>query len=601
MNRWLCTMLVVAAATLAGGARAQIEIHPLPDAAPAKPVPLGGHALTAADAGAWLDAQLAPALRDRAATGAAVAVVVDGEVGALKGYGRDGSGRAIDPLATRFALGDASAAFVWTAVMQLAATGKVDLDADVGRYLGTRVPACGGKPVTLRRLMTHTAGGIDAGRTAAAGWACGERSPATDAVPSWSRQDAALAARIVTRVSGTGLAAYATQQVFDPIGMHGAVFDAPADDGMGGAEVTAQAMGAYLAAMLPGNRPLAAAALPPAAATQMQAASVPLAPGVPGMALGLRRFDRNGWQAVGLAARVGSGAVLFALVPDSRAGLFIALEGRDADAVAAVLFDGFMDRYFPARPVVAHAPPATAAADAAQLVGSYRSSRAASGGFRAIAGLFDQGRIEMAAGSGIVTHGLAGTATAQRWHEVAPSRWQRTDGRGWLGVVAGHDRVYHVAVRSLASPEVWRPVPAWASARWNLPLLWVTLALLAGLTLAWPLAVWRAPRATPRTWLQRAHGAALVQLACAAGWAWTVWRADAGAAGGGFDLAVRGVQVLGVASLVGVAVAVVSGWQSWRHSCPAWRRLDAGLLLAAGLAGAWFILAFGLLVPSLAL
>ncbi|HET8765064.1 MAG TPA: serine hydrolase domain-containing protein [Rhodanobacter sp.] len=583
MNRWVCAMLL-AAMTLAGGARAQIEIHPLPDAAPATPVPLGGHALTAADAGAWIDAQLASALRDHAITGAAVAIVVDGEAKVLKGYGRDGDGHPIDGQATRFALGNASATFTWTALMQLAAAGKVDLDADVGRYLGTSSSPRGGRPPTLRQLMTHTAEFTDTGNAQPADAACVMRPAVSDVAPSWSRCDAALAARVVAHVSGMDLATYVARWVFEPIGMPGAAFGNPAGD----ATATAPAMGNYLAALLPGNRPIDAAALPPAEARQMLDASVPLAPGVPGMALGWRRFDRNGWQAVGLASPTPAGSVLLALVPDSRAGLFIALDGRGAGALGTSLFDGFMGRYFPPRPSVAPARPATAVADAARLAGSYQSSRAVAGGFRAIAGLFGQARIT-AAGGEIITRDLAGMTGVHRWRETVPSRWQGVDGHGYLGVAVHDGRVQHVAVRSLAPPEVWRPVPRWASARWNLPLLWATLALLAVLTLAWPLVAWRGPRDAAWRWLQGAHAAALVQLGCAVGWAWVARLPDAPA------LAVRGVQVLGVAALAGVVVAAAGTWQAWRRPCRAWWRLDSGLLLAGGLAGAWFILAFGLL------
>lgn len=591
MKRWVGAVLAVVCMAVAMAAAAQIEIHRLPDAEPIKPIPLGGHALTAVDATAWLDAQLAQALRTRAIDGATVAVVADGKVAVLKGYGRAAGGQAADPQTTRYALGDASAVWVWTAVMQLADAGRLDLDADVGRYLGTPVPPRAGKPVTLRRLMTHTAGFADVGRATDFAAACAQRpAPATTA-PSWSACDAALAARVVARVTGESVATYVAQHVFGPVGMPGARLEAQT----GTATVTAQALADYLTAMLPGNRPIAAAALSPAAARAMEGANTPLAPGVPGMALGVRRFDRHGWPAIGLAASTPGQGVLWALLPDSAAGLVVAADGRAAGAFGAALFAGFMQRYFPPRPTVASAPPATAAADAARLVGDYRSSRAPAGGFRAIAGLFDQAHIGAAAGGGIVTLGLADPSGPQRWHETAPSRWSRADGRGQLGVALGHGRVSHVAVRTLAPPEVWLPVPRWASARWNLPLLWIALALLVLAMPAWLVLARRMPAAGPRRWLRGAHAFALVPLACAAGWAWLVWHAQAA---GGAALAVRGVQVLGVVSLLAPLVAAGYLWQTWRRPCSRWQRLDAALLLAATLAAAWFILAFGLLAPQ---
>src|SRR6185369_10883284 len=60
---------------------------------------------------------------------------------------------------TLFRVGSISKLFVWTAVMQLVEQGRVDLDADVNRYLkGVAVPATFKEPVTLAHLMTHTAG-----------------------------------------------------------------------------------------------------------------------------------------------------------------------------------------------------------------------------------------------------------------------------------------------------------------------------------------------------------------------------------------------------------------------------------------------------------
>ena len=49
--------------------------------------------------------------------------------------------------------------FTCTAVMQQVEEGKLDLDADVNSYLdGVQIPATFEQPVTLKHLMTHTAG-----------------------------------------------------------------------------------------------------------------------------------------------------------------------------------------------------------------------------------------------------------------------------------------------------------------------------------------------------------------------------------------------------------------------------------------------------------
>src|SRR5437762_6993297 len=64
----------------------------------------------------------------------------------------------VDPERTLFRPGSVSKLFTWTAVMQLVEQGKLDLDRDVNTYLDFKVPDAFGAPVTLRNVMTHTAG-----------------------------------------------------------------------------------------------------------------------------------------------------------------------------------------------------------------------------------------------------------------------------------------------------------------------------------------------------------------------------------------------------------------------------------------------------------
>src|SRR3546814_16916919 len=42
--------------------------------------------------------------------------------------------------------------------MQQLEAGKLDLDKDINAYLDFRIPPYDGKPITLRNIMTHTAG-----------------------------------------------------------------------------------------------------------------------------------------------------------------------------------------------------------------------------------------------------------------------------------------------------------------------------------------------------------------------------------------------------------------------------------------------------------
>src|SRR5689334_7427875 len=118
------------------------------------------HALTHDDLEAFLDGFFPDALARADIAGAVVVVVKDGQVLLEKGYGySDVQTRApVDPARTLFRPGSISKLFTWTAVMQLVEQGKLDLDRDVNAYLDFRIPEAFGKPITLRNLMTHTAG-----------------------------------------------------------------------------------------------------------------------------------------------------------------------------------------------------------------------------------------------------------------------------------------------------------------------------------------------------------------------------------------------------------------------------------------------------------
>ena len=64
----------------------------------------------------------------------------------------------VDPARTLFRIGSVSKLFTWTAVMQLVELGKLDLDADVNQYLDFTTPATYPQPITLKHILTHTAG-----------------------------------------------------------------------------------------------------------------------------------------------------------------------------------------------------------------------------------------------------------------------------------------------------------------------------------------------------------------------------------------------------------------------------------------------------------
>jgi CubicO group peptidase (beta-lactamase class C family) len=127
----------------------------------------GAHAATRRPAddqrefASFVDGFLAGIQKDRVIPGMAFVAVRNGEVLYLKGYGVADleSGTPVDPERTMFRTGSLSEPVTATAVMQLAERGRISLDEDVNIYSRRwKLPETFPEPVTVRNLLTHTAG-----------------------------------------------------------------------------------------------------------------------------------------------------------------------------------------------------------------------------------------------------------------------------------------------------------------------------------------------------------------------------------------------------------------------------------------------------------
>src|SRR5580693_9223108 len=190
--------------------------------------------LTADDVGAFMDGLVPYGIEHGDVAGGVVVIVKDGKILFAKGYGfSDVAKRApVIPDQTMFRPGSVSKTFTWTAVMQLVQAGKIDLDRDVNAYLDFKIPEKFGKPITMRNLMTHTAGfedGIDKSFVKKAD----QLFPLADymknymparieppgKVVAYSNYGASLAGYIVQRLSGESYADYIANHILKPLGM----------------------------------------------------------------------------------------------------------------------------------------------------------------------------------------------------------------------------------------------------------------------------------------------------------------------------------------------------------------------------------------------
>ena len=190
-----------------------------------------------------VDSAIVKSMTDHSVPGAALAVVRDGKIVQLRGYGCANiqNNVAVDPERTVFHVASVSKPFVSLAVVQLAARGTVDLHADVNRYLQTmQVPNGWDRPITLHDLLTHTAGLEEsvvgyAARTPAdlrplgeflaeklpkRGWPPGD-------VTGYSNYGYALAGYVVESVTGKSFADYERDEIFAPLGMTHSSFRQP--------------------------------------------------------------------------------------------------------------------------------------------------------------------------------------------------------------------------------------------------------------------------------------------------------------------------------------------------------------------------------------
>jgi len=368
---------------------------------------------------AFIDETMAQALASEHIAGAAVAVVMAGEVIFANGYGDADREKAtpVDPARTVFRLGSIAKPVVGTAVMQLVEQGVLDLDADVNGYLEAfRIPQTFAAPVTLRHLLTHTAGfeervvGDDRHRPP------DQLRPLAQALPdlmparvrppgqiaSYSNWSAALAGHVVELVSGQPFAAYVERNIFAPLGMTRSTFREPlpaplagdlavgyhhedgafvaqdfeflSDLGPAGAlSGTVEDMARFMIAHLQGGRLGDARILGADTAARMQRRQFASHPRLAGMAISFGEATLGGHRILQHSGGTAAFHTNMALWPDHGVGLFAAFNGR-GEAGDSVL-RAFLERYFPDPEPPGLAPPAGFDARSARYTGFYRGNR----------------------------------------------------------------------------------------------------------------------------------------------------------------------------------------------------------------------------------
>lgn len=379
----------------------------------------------AAEMEAFLDELLKQEMEENHIAGAAVSVVKDGEVFFTKGYGYADLENKIpvDPGQTLFKIGSVTKLFTWTAVMQLAEKGQLDLDADVNTYLDFHIPDTYPLPITLRHLMTHTAGfedlHVDMVRLQSADLApegewLAAHIPARvyppGEVAAYSNYGAALAGYIVARVSGETYSQYVQRHILDPLGMQNtsAQLTLPEElsahesvgytyeDGAfqifpnlygqvdlfpaGIIRSTAADMARFMLAQLQDGRYNGAQILEPATAQEMQATHYAPDSRLLGTSYGFFDFSDNGQRVIGHSGEAEPMESLLLLLPEQHVGVFVVYNSLGGDTLTRQHFGfqrAFFDHYYPAPAIGPVQPPTDFAGRADRFVGTYKVTRSA--------------------------------------------------------------------------------------------------------------------------------------------------------------------------------------------------------------------------------
>jgi len=416
----LCATLAAAQTPTEGRPAAKGPVSKSP--APALLSAPGSHVLDDTVAlGQFLDGVMKTQVNDDHVASAVIAVVKDGRVLYARGYGNANIAdhTPVDPATSMFRIGSISKLFTWTAVMQLVEQGKIDLNADVNTYLkGFQIPAAFGKPVTMKDLMTHSAGFEDGSlgylitddslRVVPIAVAMRIHMPARVRPPgvlsAYSNYSAALAGLIVQQVSGIPYDEYIRRNILDPLDMHYATFHEPlpADlkaDGVtaytreagifapkpfeyvggfspaGSGSMSAIAMTHFMIAHLQNGQYGTAHILQPQTVELMHSRAFANDPRLPGMDLGFYEQRMNGLHVIGHEGDTQYFHSAMFLIPDKNVGIFMSYAGSGAAAIRAGTLQAFFDRYYPAPLPTIPPAPANFAQTAQKYTGDYRFAR----------------------------------------------------------------------------------------------------------------------------------------------------------------------------------------------------------------------------------
>ena len=472
---------------------------------------------------AFMDGAVNAQLKARHIPGATVAVVKDGQVIFAKGYGYADieKRRPVAANQTLFRVGSVSKLFIWTAVMQLAQQDKLDLDADVNIYLKDfQIPATYSKPITLKNLMSHTAGFEDL----AIGGRVFVRS-SSDVMPldvylktkiparvrppgeqtAYSNYGSSLAAYIVEQVSGMPFDRYVDENILLPLDMNNTTLIQPLPSRLassmsngyvysnnaytakpfeyvqtwpaGSMSSTSEDMAKFMIAHLQNGRYGNSRIMQENTAQQMHSRLFTNDPGVNGMTYGFWEISPGNPRIIGH----GGDTILFhtqlVLMPESQFGFFISCNEQASEPALNELVQTFMDHYYPVPPSPVPGSSPGSEKNASLFAGSYRPTRSAYTNFEKLGSLFQEIQVSTGSNSTLITSQLI--QGSKKWVAIEPLTFIPADGLPSKdGLVFGKDQQGRINYLFMKL----NPTTAYEKVPWHDDLS-INLSLLGGCTL----------------------------------------------------------------------------------------------------------------------
>jgi len=609
------------------------------------------HQLTEQDVAAFLDGIMPQQLAREDIAGAVISVVKDGKVIFAGGYGYSDveKKKPVSPEGTLFRPGSISKLFTWTSVMQLVEQGKLDLDRDVNDYLDFRIPATYPKPITLRNIMTHTAGFeesvqelfvADAKELQPLGPYLHKHMPTRifppGTTPAYSNYATTMAGYIVQRVSGQDYFDYVDEHIIKPLGMTHSTFRQPLPDALaplmsngytvasqpakkyefveaapaGSSSVSAMDMTRFMIAHLQNGKYENVQILKPETAELMHSRQFANLPDMNAMCLGFYEETRNGHRIIGHAGDTDYFHSDLHLMPDAQLGFFISYNSAGKGEISARegVWHAFLDRYFPVE-LKDGSPVSTATSDAEQVSGRYIVSRRSEDNILSVLSVAGEFNIVRNDDGTISAKDLKDmNGEPKKFREISPMMFRDVNDQDRLGFKKDESG-NTVAVIDFPF-MVFQKASGWENSAFQLPLVICSLAVLLLTVLLWPIsALIRRHYVKPLTMTPAQKRLRLVvRLACIAfilfflGYVafFALALKDIVLLSPKGNPWLRLIQVFGWMGVLGSLVAIYSAIRSWQDSTRwLWSRIGDTLIALSFVGVICFVFTWHLLHWSL--